>query len=70
MFARTRSASSAPTRATATRGGLEVDLGEKLYGEIALGYETYRFEDDRLERRQRPVRRRPASTGRRNAVRM
>ncbi|WP_457587199.1 outer membrane beta-barrel protein [Ensifer canadensis] len=32
----------------ATRGGLEVDLGEKLYGEIALGYETYRFEDDRL----------------------
>ncbi|NVD41575.1 outer membrane beta-barrel protein [Ensifer sp. HO-A22] len=32
----------------ATRGGLEVDLGEKLNGEIALGYETYRFEDDRL----------------------
>lgn len=32
----------------ATRGGLEVDLGEKLNGEIGLGYETYRFEDDRL----------------------
>lgn len=32
----------------ATRGGLEVDFGEKLNGEIALGYETYRFEDDRL----------------------
>ncbi len=32
----------------ATRGGLEVDLGEKLNGEMALGYETYRFEDDRL----------------------
>lgn len=32
----------------ATRGGLEVDLGEKLNGELALGYETYRFEDDRL----------------------
>ncbi|MBP1875073.1 hypothetical protein J2Z19_004806 [Ensifer adhaerens] len=32
----------------ATRGGLEVDFGEKLNGEIALGYETYSFEDDRL----------------------
>lgn len=32
----------------ATRGGLEVDLGEKLNGEIGLGYETYRFDDDRL----------------------
>ncbi|CCE97364.1 conserved hypothetical protein [Sinorhizobium fredii HH103] len=31
----------------AGRGGLEVDLGEKLNGELALGYETYRF-DDRL----------------------
>ncbi|ACP26609.1 hypothetical protein NGR_c28630 [Sinorhizobium fredii NGR234] len=32
----------------AGRGGLEVDLGEKLNGELALGYETYRFDDDRL----------------------
>lgn len=31
------------------RAGVEVDLGEKLNGEIALGYETYRFDDDRLE---------------------
>lgn len=28
--------------------GVEVDLGEKLRGEVALGYETFRFEDDRL----------------------
>lgn len=33
----------------AGRGGIEVDLGEKLYGELGLGYETYRFDDDRLE---------------------
>lgn len=32
----------------AARGGVEVDLGEKLYGELGLGYETYNFEDDRL----------------------
>ncbi|MDK1375290.1 MULTISPECIES: outer membrane beta-barrel protein [unclassified Sinorhizobium] len=32
----------------AGRAGLEVDLGEKLNGELALGYETYRFDDDRL----------------------
>lgn len=32
----------------AGRGGIEVDLGEKFYGEIGLGYETYRFDDDRL----------------------
>ena len=31
------------------RAGVEVDLGEKLNGEIALGYETYRFDDDRLD---------------------
>ncbi|MEI2301323.1 outer membrane beta-barrel protein [Ensifer sp. MJa1] len=30
------------------RGGVEVDLGEKFYGELGLGYETYNFEDDRL----------------------
>lgn len=32
----------------AGRAGMEVDLGEKLNGELALGYETYRFDDDRL----------------------
>ncbi|MBB4186034.1 outer membrane beta-barrel protein [Sinorhizobium terangae] len=32
----------------AGRAGLEVDLGEKLNGELALGYGTYRFDDDRL----------------------
>ncbi len=32
----------------AGRGGLEVDFGEKLNGELALGYETYRFDDERL----------------------
>ncbi|WP_026620332.1 hypothetical protein M728_002689 [Ensifer sp. WSM1721] len=32
----------------AGRVGMEVDLGEKLNGELALGYETFRFEDDRL----------------------
>lgn len=32
----------------AGRGGIEVDLGEKFYGELGLGYETYRFDDDRL----------------------
>jgi hypothetical protein len=32
----------------AARGGIELDLGEKLYGELGLGYETYNFEDDRL----------------------
>ena len=31
------------------RAGVEVDLGEKLNGEIALGYQTYRFDDNRLE---------------------
>jgi hypothetical protein len=31
------------------RAGVEVDLGEKLSGEIALGYETYRFDDNRLD---------------------
>lgn len=35
-------------RTYAARGGVEVDLGEKFYGEIGLGYETYRFDDDRL----------------------
>lgn len=30
------------------RAGVEVDLGEKLTGEIALGYETFRFDDNRL----------------------
>lgn len=33
----------------AGRAGVEVDLGEKLNGEIALGYETYRFKDNRLD---------------------
>jgi hypothetical protein len=33
----------------AGRAGVEVDLGEKLNGEIALGYETYRFKDSRLD---------------------
>ncbi len=32
----------------AARGGIELDLGEKLYGELGLGYETYNFEDERL----------------------
>ncbi|WEX77005.1 outer membrane beta-barrel protein [Sinorhizobium numidicum] len=32
----------------AGRGGVEVDFGEKLNGEIALGYETYHFDDSRL----------------------
>ncbi|MCA1368204.1 outer membrane beta-barrel protein [Bradyrhizobium sp. BRP14] len=32
----------------AGRVGMEVDLGEKLNGELALGYETFRFDDDRL----------------------
>lgn len=31
------------------RAGIEADLGEKLNGEIALGYQTYRFDDDRLD---------------------
>lgn len=31
------------------RAGIEADLGEKLSGEIALGYETYRFDDSRLD---------------------
>ncbi|WP_438751856.1 outer membrane beta-barrel protein [Pararhizobium sp. O133] len=31
------------------RAGIEADLGEKLTGEIALGYETYRFDDSRLD---------------------
>ena len=31
------------------RAGIEADLGEKLRGELALGYQTYRFEDARLE---------------------
>lgn len=30
------------------RAGVELDLGEKLNGELALGYQTYRFEDGRL----------------------
>ncbi|KQV35082.1 MULTISPECIES: outer membrane beta-barrel protein [unclassified Rhizobium] len=33
----------------AGRAGVQVDLGEKLSGEIALGYETYRFDDPRLK---------------------
>lgn len=33
----------------AGRAGVEVDLGEKLRGEIALGYERTEFEDARLE---------------------
>ncbi|OJF94508.1 outer membrane beta-barrel protein [Pararhizobium antarcticum] len=33
----------------AGRAGLQVDLGEKMNGEIALGYETYRFKDSRLD---------------------
>ncbi|OAP37812.1 hypothetical protein AU381_13650 [Sinorhizobium glycinis] len=32
----------------AGRAGMEVDLSEKLNGELALGYETFRFDDDRL----------------------
>lgn len=32
----------------AGRAGVQVDLGEKMNGEIALGYETYRFDDPRL----------------------
>ncbi|PST18670.1 hypothetical protein C7U60_17705 [Mesorhizobium plurifarium] len=32
----------------AGRAGMEVDLGEKLNGELALGYETFRFDDARL----------------------
>ncbi|WP_245292821.1 outer membrane beta-barrel protein [Pararhizobium arenae] len=32
----------------AGRAGVQVDFGEKVNGEIALGYETYRFDDDRL----------------------
>ncbi|WP_421873833.1 outer membrane beta-barrel protein [Pararhizobium sp.] len=31
------------------RAGVEADLGEKLNGEIALGYQTYRFNDNRLD---------------------
>ncbi|CAN7233909.1 outer membrane beta-barrel protein [Pararhizobium sp. LjRoot235] len=31
------------------RAGVEVGLGEKLNGEIALGYENYRFDDNRLD---------------------
>ncbi len=31
------------------RAGIEADLGEKLNGEVALGYQTYRFDDDRLD---------------------
>nr|WP_275785047.1 outer membrane beta-barrel protein [Rhizobium gei] len=31
------------------RAGVEVDLGEKFTGEIALGYSTYRFDDSRLQ---------------------
>lgn len=31
------------------RAGIEADLGEKLSGEIALGYQTYRFDDNRLD---------------------
>lgn len=31
------------------RGGLQFDLSEKLNGELALGYGTYRFKDSRLE---------------------
>ncbi|MCV9998433.1 outer membrane beta-barrel protein [Pararhizobium sp. YC-54] len=31
------------------RAGIEADLGEKLNGEIALGYQTYRFDDNRLD---------------------
>lgn len=31
------------------RAGIEADLGEKLSGELALGYQTYRFDDARLE---------------------
>lgn len=33
----------------AGRAGMEVDFGEKLNGELALGYETFRFDDRRLE---------------------
>lgn len=32
----------------AGRAGMEFDFGEKLNGELALGYETYRFDDARL----------------------
>ncbi len=31
------------------RAGIEADLGEKLNGEVALGYQTYRFDDNRLD---------------------
>ncbi|MCV9966472.1 outer membrane beta-barrel protein [Pararhizobium sp. BT-229] len=31
------------------RAGVEVDLGEKFNGEVALGYQTYRFDDNRLD---------------------
>lgn len=31
------------------RAGVEADLGEKLKGELALGYNTYRFDDARLK---------------------
>ncbi len=31
------------------RGGVEVDLGEKLRGELGLGYERVSYEDDRLD---------------------
>jgi hypothetical protein len=33
----------------AGRAGVETDFGEKLKGEIALGYGTYRFDDARLK---------------------
>lgn len=32
----------------AARGGVEFDFGEKLHGEIGAGYETTRYDDDRL----------------------
>lgn len=31
------------------RAGVEVDLGEKLQGEVAVGYQTERFQDNNLE---------------------
>ncbi len=31
------------------RGGVELDLGEKLNGELSLGYARYRFDDARLK---------------------
>lgn len=36
------------SRSYGGRGGVEIDLGEKLRGELGLGYERVNYEDDRL----------------------